>query len=102
MNSQRVQLGSLLLQGYYLTNPNPPAKGTAAPARPTGGRSKPTRGKPRKPGVNNVQRQPEVPQPLMSNKEPVEGLYSIATSYASSMSDVPSHIVVDLNPVGQG
>ena len=65
------------------------------PARPTGGRGKAPGGKPRKPGVNHVQRLPEAPQPLMSNEEPVEGLYAVAPSHASSMSDVPSHIIVD-------
>ncbi len=31
----------------------------------------------------------------MNPEGPVEGLYSVASSHASSMSDVPSHLIVD-------
>ena len=67
----------------------------AAPARPHGGRGQPTGGKPRKPGVNHVQRQPGPPQQLMSPEEPVEGLYSIAPSQASTTAHLPCNIIVD-------
>ena len=73
--------------------PRSAAGGRAARRRPgIGGRGQAPRGKAKK--VNHVQRAAE-PSPPAEEEEPVEGLYSIAASQASSMGETKCHIPVD-------